>query len=123
MQKQKEFLIVGDHTFQLVDFVPFGYEIWNIGKNMPKDYLPLCRLSAYQPFPGGRNIEVDTLKAIKIKGAQLILDAIGYGAKTIEDMERYIASHRNAKPGTCAHMEVQLYKKALPVMRQIKWHK
>ena len=80
MQGQKEFLIVGDHTFQVVDFVPFGYEIWNIGKNMPKDYLPLCRLSAYQPFPGGRNIEVDTLKAIKIKGAQLILDAIGYGA-------------------------------------------
>ena len=74
-------------------------------------------------FPGGRNIEVDTLKAIKIKGAQLILDAIGYGAKTIEDMERYIASHRNMKPGTCAYMEVQLYKKALPVMRQIKWNK
>ena len=73
MQEQKEILIVKEHTFQLVDFVPFGYEIWNIGKNMPKGYLPLCRLSAYQPFPGGRNIEVDRLKAIKIKGAQLIL--------------------------------------------------
>ena len=114
--------MVGNHTFELIDFVPFGYEIWNIGNHMPDSYLPLCRISAFQPFPGGRNIETDTLKAIKIEGAQIILDAIGYGPKTIEEMEHYIERHRNAKPGTCTYAQILLYKKALPYMRQIKWH-
>ena len=42
-----------EYTFELVDFVPLGYEIWNIGRNMAPGYLPLCRISARQPFQGG----------------------------------------------------------------------
>lgn len=38
------------HTFELVDHVPLGYSIWNIGKNMADGYLPLCRLAAVQPY-------------------------------------------------------------------------
>ena len=78
------------HTFELVDHVPLGYSIWNIGKNMADGYLPLCRLAAVQPFPGWRNIEVDTLKAIKCEGAQVILEAAGWGPETPEQIERYI---------------------------------
>lgn len=33
--------------------------------------------------------------------------------------ERYIACHRNAKPGTCAHMKVQLYKKSFLLCRRL----
>ena len=34
------------YTFRLVDHIPLGYIIWNIGKHhMPEGYLPLCRLS------------------------------------------------------------------------------
>ena len=66
------------YTFRLVDHIPLGYIIWNIGKHhMPEGYLPLCRLSLFQPFPGGRNIEVETLRAMKFDGAHIILDAIG----------------------------------------------
>ena len=57
-------LKVGDIVFEIVDFIPLGYEVWNIGHHMPKGWIPLCRLSSHQPFPGGRNIERDTLKAI-----------------------------------------------------------
>lgn len=40
--------------YEVVSTRPFGYEIWNIGKNnVPEGYLPFCRLSARQPFPGG----------------------------------------------------------------------
>ena len=78
------------HTFELVDRVPLGYSIWNIGENMADGYLPLCRLAAVQPFPGGRSIEVDTLKAIKCEGAQEILAAAGWGPETLDEMERYI---------------------------------
>lgn len=123
MNDQKKNLTVGNHIFEIIDFVPLGYEVWNIGHNMPGGYLPFCRISTHQPFLGGRNIETDTLKAIKIKGAHLILDAIGYGPKTIEEMEHYIKQHKNAKTGTCAYIQIQRYKKALPVMRQLKWPK
>jgi len=108
------------NTFELVDAVPLGYFIWNIGKNMPEGYLPLCRLSWQQPFPGGRAIEAETLKAIKVEGAQTILAAIGGGEQTVEDMEKYIARHQNAKPDTWAYAQVERMKKALPIMRQIK---
>lgn len=103
----------GQHEFELVDYVPHGYIVWNIGKNMIDGYLPLCRLSACQPFPGGRSIEVETLKAIKTDAAQIILAAIGIGPGTVKEMESYIEKHPN-KWG------VDRMKKALPYMRQIK---
>lgn len=110
------------HTFRLVDIVPPGYMIWNIGKDhMPEGYLPLCRLSFFQPFPGGRNIEVETLLAIKTDGADIILDAIGYGPETPEEMEAFIRKHKAAKPGSCCYEEVKRMKEALPFMRKIKW--
>lgn len=107
----------GEHVFELVDFVPSGYEIWNIGKNMIDGYLPLCRV-----IPGTYNVEADTLKAIKIDGAQTILAAIGGGQNTIEEMEKYIKRYKNAKPGTWSYSQVQRMKKAIPIMKQIKWN-
>ena len=104
------------HTFEIVDSVPSGYEIWNIGKNMIDGYLPLCRV-----IPETFSIEPETLKAIKIDGAQKILAAIGGGQNTIESMEMYIKRYRNAKPGTWSYLQVERMKEALPIMRQIKW--
>lgn len=103
----------GDREFELVDHVPFGYTVWNIGKNMADGYLPLCRIAARQPFPGCRSIETDTLKAIKTEHAQTILAGIGIGGETVEEMERYIEKHPN-KWG------VDRMKAALPYMREIK---
>lgn len=105
------------HTFELVDRVPLGYKIWNIGANMADGYLPLCRLCAIQPFPGGRSIEADTLKAIKCEGAQEILKAAGWGPETVEEMEKYIEKN---KDNPHRRYEVQLMKNALPYMRKIK---
>lgn len=107
------------HTFTLIDHIPPGYMIWNISKSaMPEGYLPLCRLSYYQPFPGGRDIETDTLKALKVEGSGVILDAIGFGPKTPEEMERHIEKH--SKEGTHT-MEIERMKKALPFMKKINW--
>lgn len=108
-------------TFEIVDFVPFGYQIWNIGENMPDGYLPLCRLKANQPFDGCREIETDTLKAIKIDGARIILKAIGGGQNTIESMERYVKRYANAKIGTWSYRQKERMKEALKIMYQIKW--
>ena len=112
----------GEHVFEIVDRVPCGYTIWNIGKNMVDGYLPLCRLKAVQPFQGGREIEVDTLKAIKVDGAQIILEAVGGGQNTPEQMEAYIKRYRNTKPGTWSYKQVRSMKAALPIMRKFAWN-
>ena len=111
--KTMEKIMSGNHEFELIDYVPYGYIVWNIGKNMIDGYLPLCRLSAVQPFPGGGSIDVDALKAIKTDGAQIILAAMGIGPRTAKEMEEYIEKHPN-KWG------VDRMKKAMPYMRKIK---
>lgn len=110
-----------DHVFELVDFVPLGYSIWNIGENMEDGYLPFCRQNYFQPFPGGRSVETETLKAIKCDGAQTILAAIGYGPETPEEMEKFIEKHKKAKLGGLHYEAVKRMKNALPLMRKIKW--
>ena len=75
----------------------------------------MCRLAYFQPFPGGRNIEVETLKAIKCEGAQTILAAIGWGPETPEEMERYIEKHE--RKGTHA-MEVERMKYGLAAIKE-----
>lgn len=110
----------GNYVFEVVESVPVGYQIWNIGKNMIDGYLPLCKLKECQSFEGGRSIEVDTLKAIKIDGAQTILAAIGGGQDTIKSMERYIKRYSNSNK-RYTQMKVQRMEKALEVMYQIKW--
>ena len=113
---EKETLVVGEFTFELVDYVPRGYVIWYIGKYMPDGYLPLCKLKK-----NSLQIEPDTLKAIKIDGAQTILEAVGWNTETVEQMELYLKRHRNAKKGSRIYKHVQKVKAALPIMRQIRW--
>lgn len=105
----------GNHTFEIVDFVPYGYKIWGIGKNMIDGYLPLVQTGGYD---GCQVIGIK--KAIKIEGAQTILAAIGYGEYTIKGMEEYIEKYKNSKE-EIKIMQIEKYKKALPIMRQIKW--
>lgn len=81
-------------TYEVVTEPPLGYIIWNIGKNnAPEGYLPFCRLSSRQPFPGGRNIEVDDLRALKCDGWDVILDAIGFGPGNSTEMKNFIKKH------------------------------
>lgn len=106
------------NTFQLVNEIPRGYMVWNIGANMAPGYLPLCRLCANQPFDGARNIEPDTLKAIKVEGAEYILDAIGNGEESRKAMEAYIKRYRNSKTDWVRE-KVARYKRAVPVMKKL----
>ncbi len=108
------------HTFQLVNEVPPGYFVWNIGShNMPSGYLPLCR-KAQRIDAGEYEIDGDSLKAIHIEGAEKILDAIGGGQGTVKSMEHYIERYKNAQPGTWSYRQVRRMKEALPIMRKIK---
>ena len=85
------------HKYEEVRTIPRGYEIWNIGNHAPPGYIPLCRLKAIQPFEGCREIEPDTLKAIKAEGAEIIMQAAGRLTKdTPETWRRYIKRYENS---------------------------
>ena len=103
--------------YEVVSTRPFGYEIWNIGKNnAPKGYLPFCRLSSRQPFPGGRNIEADDLRALKCDGWDVILDAIGFGPGNSTEMKKFIKKHeRNPRKS----WECERMRTAIPYLEKI----
>lgn len=115
----------GEDVFELVNEVPLGYTVWNIGcksngGHMTDGYLPLCRLKRDQPFEGGRAIEPDTLKAIKIEGADKVMKAFSLGFNTQEKMVFYAKRFRNVKKPEIMR-RVAICEAAIAVMRQLKW--
>ena len=88
-------IVDGTNTFQVVDSVPLGYVIWNIGNNMADGYLPLCQVGG----PDGCQVNPDTLKAVKCDGAQTILDAATC-AGTPRAMRRFRIPRRPGSTGT-----------------------
>lgn len=62
-------LTSGRHTFEIVETLPQGYVIWNIGRhNFPfESYIPLCW--QYKDY----KIEPETLKAYKVKSEEYAL--------------------------------------------------
>ena len=99
--------------FELVDSVPYGYEIWCIGENMPEGYLPLI-----QPIENGSyHVNMKTMKAIKTDGARTILKAASMGAGTVKEAEEYIKKNQGKKGKAWI---IEYMEKALPYMRQIQ---
>lgn len=109
-------IVDGTNTFQVVDSVPLGYVIWNIGNNMADGYLPLCQVGG----PDGCQVNPDTLKAVKCDGAQTILDAATC-AGTPRAMRRFLGKHQNAEPGSYNDRCVQRIKAALPYLDKLGW--
>lgn len=125
--KSKYFGITGDDTltvnrnvFEIVDAVPNGYRIWNIGNNMPDGYLPLCQLKWIQPFEGAQEIEAHTLKAIPVENAQTILKAVGHGLNTLPRMRQYIRRFEKHKPSDRILPYVTICKEAIAALEAIE---
>lgn len=110
---------VDDLIFEVVDHIPLGYTIWNIGHNMPADWLPLCQLNHQQPFPGCCEVNTRTLKAIQTENAELLKSIAGFGCGTLFKAESFINQHKKAKPGTVNYHDLQRCIKALPILQKI----
>lgn len=107
-------------VYEIVEEVPVGYLVWNIGENAPEGYLPLCRPShKHDRYSGLRDIDPDSLKAIKVEGAEIVLAAVSRGENTLPKMEQYVKRYRNSKTDW-VQQRVALYRKAIPIMRGIK---
>jgi len=107
-------IIDGKYTFEIIDYIPCDYVIWNVGRNMVDGYLPLVQLGGEDGF----QVNTKTMKAIKLKDAQTILNAIGWGQNTIKQMETYIKRYKNSKR-KMTQQHVEKLKAALKVMYSI----
>jgi len=112
--EDKQYITHEGHTFEVVEEVPLGYSIWNIGERAPKGYLPLC-----QTLDGAWKINAETLKAIKTDDAQAILKISIRGYNTLPSLEKYL-SHCENRRETVAKVDIELCRKALTALRSIK---
>ena len=103
----------GSNTFELVDLFPLGYQAWNIGK-APAGCIPFCRV-----IPGTCNVEVDTLKAVQVDGAEKVMKAVRFGCNTIEKMEKFVKRHQHAPEDSWEYRHIQRIKEALPILKSI----
>jgi hypothetical protein len=104
----------GRHEFIVVDYIPYGYKLWNIGKNMVDGYLPLVITGGYN----GCQV-VGIKKAVKCKEAQAVLSAIGVGQGTIKQMQEYITENKNSNDAWKI-MHVARLEKAVSILLTIK---
>lgn len=118
LSNTKKLTVTSDNnTFELVNEVPLGYVMWNIGKNAPTGCIPFCRI-----IPGTNNVEPDTLKAIQIEGAEKVMMALGNGCNTLPKMEQFVKRHQNAPEWTWEYRKVQRIKEAIPVLKRLHWY-
>lgn len=81
--------------YKLVEKIPFGFFVWNIGENMgSNEYVPLCQYLS----PGDYSINPDTLRAIKLpkEEAELLREAATWGVNSIETARKALKSRRHS---------------------------
>ena len=97
-------------AFEVVDAVPAGFFVWNIGSHAPSGYVPLC-----EAVPGGGyKVNLGTLKAIKSRHAREILRAASAGGVTLEECRKRASDGDEWTRKRCAA--------ALPYMEEITWN-
>ncbi len=120
MEITEDKIVYGKNTFTIVNEVPDGYKIWNIGPYMLKGFIPLCRLKQELLQKGLYVIEKDCLLAIKSEGSDKIMAAIGGGYHTVALMEKFLSDNPKPKEDSWEAKQILRIKAALPYMRKIK---
>lgn len=127
VKKMEEGIIIEDmgvlrhngRKFMLINYVPEHELIWNIGENMADGYVPFCRLKNIQPFDGAMEIDTNSLKAVRMDGAEKVLKAVRYGQNTVKKMRNYVKKYSNSKKANTLY-KVGLMKEALEVIEEFK---
>lgn len=105
-------------VFKIVDKIPPGFFVWNIGENMCHDeYIPICQ----DLRPGDKDnyeINPNTLKAIKLisEEVQLLRKAAGIGINSMETAEKAINSKRRGRWSDRKRAEAE---KVIDIFRRI----
>ena len=92
----KSSLCEREDVFEIVDKIPHGYFVWNIGENMGHDeYITVCQ-SAHPGDKDCYEVNTRTLKAVRLDVAEvkLLRKAAGIGINSLETAEKAINSKR-----------------------------
>ena len=82
--------------YKIVEKIPFGFYVWNIGENMGSDeYIPVCQ-DLYPGIKDDYSINSDTLRAIKLpkEEVELLREATAWGVNSIETARKALKSCR-----------------------------
>lgn len=102
---KKEFEIIGntiinrsfnENVFQIVDRIPAGFFIWNIGANMKStEWIPLCE-NLHPEDKDDYHINPATLKAIRVTPEEWekLSKAAGYGVNNLQTATNALKSKR-----------------------------
>ena len=108
-----------DLKYGIVDAVPSGYLIWNIGEYAPDGFIPLCICDE------NLHVDVESLKAIRYDNEEerrFLLRSAGWGADNLLYCKKNIARlEKKTKRNTLEQYELDLLRKALPYLMKIKW--
>ena len=104
-------------VFEIVDKIPLGFYVWNIGENMGSDeWIPL----AQDLNPGDKeNFEInpETLKAIRLnpEEVQILRKAAGIGVNNLKAAEKALKSKRlgywSDRKRKAAEMTIDIFRK------------
>ena len=111
-------------VYEVVDSVPAGFMVWNIGEYAPAGYVPLVELLPGEDWQ--HNVNMDTLKAIKSDHAREILRAASCGGSTLAECEEIAAKGYSGELDETLGRNADEYAMkrcaaALPYMRAITW--
>ena len=111
-------LVNGNHTFEIVDSIPAGYVVWNIGKNMTDGWLPLCKV-----IPGTYSVEINTLCAIKVDNEEdlkVLREAAHYGSDNLTNCQKIVKKLAGKElKGYLTKKKYELAVKALPIFQEL----
>lgn len=105
-------------VFEVVEKIPAGFFVWNIGENMGHDdYIPLCE-DLHPEDKNSYEINRNTLKAIKldVEEVKILRDAAHYGVNNFQSAEKALKSKRK---GLVADKKRKFATKTIEIFREI----
>lgn len=106
------------NVFKIVEKIPSGFYVWNIGENMGSDeYIPLCQ-DLYPEIKDDYSINCDTLRAIKLpkEEVELLREAAGWGVNSLETARKALKSRRR---GCIAEKKSENARKTIDIFKKI----
>ena len=85
-------------TYEVVNKIPSGFYVWNIGENMGSDeYIPICE-DLHPEDKDNYEIKTSTLKAIKLsrEDVEALREAASCGVNSKKTAEKALKSKRTS---------------------------
>ena len=107
-----------ENTYEVVEKIPCGFFVWNIGDNMGHDeYIPICE-DLHPEDKDDYSINQATVKAIKLPAEEvrLLVDAAHIGVTNLKAAEKALKSKRR---GYWSDRKREQAKKTIDIFRRI----